>query len=102
MIKVKDLTKTYSSKNGVNCKALDNINFCLEDKGIVFIIGKSGSGKSTFLNILGGLDSATSGSVFVDGNDITSFDDKSLENYRNTYLGFIFQEFFLIDSLNVF
>ena len=102
MIEIKNLSKLYSSKNGVDCLALDNLSFVLPNSGMVFITGKSGSGKSTFLNILGGLDSATSGSITIDGNEITSFNESDLENYRNTYLGFIFQEFFLIDSLTVF
>lgn len=102
MIEIKNLSKEYSSKNGIDCLALDNLSFTMPDNGMVFIIGKSGSGKSTFLNILGGLDSTTDGSVIVDGNEITNFTEKELENYRNTYLGFIFQEFFLIDSLTVF
>ena len=102
MIEIKNLSKKYSSKNGVDCLALDNLSFVLPNNGMIFITGKSGSGKSTFLNILGGLDSATSGSCIIDGNEITSFNESDLENYRNTYLGFIFQEFFLIDSLTVF
>ena len=102
MIEIKNLSKLYSSKNGVDCLALDNLSFALPDDGMIFITGKSGSGKSTLLNILGGLDSATNGTINIDGNIITSFNESDLENYRNTYLGFIFQEFFLIDSLTVF
>ena len=102
MISVVNLSKKYNSKNGIDCLALDNVFFTLPNTGMVFITGKSGSGKSTMLNILGGIDFATSGSVIVDGNEITTYDENELENYRNTYLGFIFQEFFLIDSLTVF
>lgn len=102
MIEIKNLSKKYSSKNGVDCLALDNLSFVLPDNGMIFVTGKSGSGKSTFLNIIGGLDNATSGTFMIDGNEITALNEQQLEDYRNTYLGFIFQEFFLIDSLTVF
>jgi D-methionine transport system ATP-binding protein len=102
MIEVKDLTKKYHSKKGVDCIALNNVSFILPDKGMVFITGKSGSGKSTLLNILGGLDVADSGSITIDGNVLTSLSEEELENYRNTYMGFVFQDFYLIDCLTVF
>ena len=81
MIKVTNLTKVYKSKHKFNTRALNNINFSLDDKGLVFIIGKSGSGKSTLLNLLGGLDNTTSGNVVVDGNDITNFNDSKSSKF---------------------
>ena len=57
----------------------------------------SGSGKSTLLNLIGGLDASTRGSIEVDGNEITTFDENKLEDYRNSYLGFIFQDFLLLE-----
>ena len=96
MIYIKNLSKKYHSKKGADCLALDNVSFTLPDKGMIFITGKSGSGKSTLLNILGGLDFASSGEIIVNGNNITSLTEKELEHYRNTFLGFVFQDFYLI------
>ena len=101
MIKISNLTKIYKSKKKNNCVALDNISFNLPDKGLVFIIGKSGSGKSTLLNLLGGLDSKTSGSINVYGNEITNYNDNKLISYRSSMVGFIFQDFHLLDDLTV-
>ena len=101
MLTVKDLTKIYS--NGTtSVTALNNVNFTLKDKGFVFITGKSGCGKTTLLSIIGGLDNATKGTVICDGNDLSKFKPKDFDNYRNTYLGFIFQDYCLIDDLNVY
>lgn len=103
MIKLTNLTKEYISKNNENSiVALNNISLTLPNKGLVFIVGKSGSGKSTLLNLIGGLDFATSGSINIDGNEITSFDENKLEDYRNSYLGFIFQDYYLLDKFTVF
>lgn len=102
MIEIKNITKVYKSNKKNNHKALDNINLTLPNRGLVFIIGKSGSGKSTLLNLLGGLDNTTSGSVIVDGNDITKFTEKALADYRNNHIGFIFQDYHLLDELTVY
>ena len=69
---------------------------------MVFITGKSGSGKSTLLNLIGMLDSYTSGDIIVDGKHAKDFSERELDSYRNTYLGFVFQEYYLIDTENVF
>ena len=66
------------------------------------MLGKSGSGKSTLLNLIGGLDSITSGTIEVDGNDLSSFSEHAFCNYRNNHVGFIFQDYHLIDELTVF
>ena len=102
MIRLKNVSKEYRSKKGQTTKALNNININLGNKGLVFIIGKSGSGKSTLLNILGGLDSKTSGHIYIDNKDIDSFKEKDYDSYRNTYIGFIFQDFNLLEEYNVF
>ncbi len=102
MISFKNVNKEYKSKKGQVTKALNNININLGNKGLVFIIGKSGSGKSTLLNILGGLDSKTSGHIYIDNKDIDSFREKDYDSYRNTYIGFIFQDFNLLEEYNVF
>lgn len=102
MIEIKNITKVYKSKKKSNHKALDCINLTLPNNGLVFVIGKSGSGKSTLLNLLGGLDSITNGSIIVDGNDITKFNERDLSNYRNNHIGFIFQDYHLLDELTVY
>ncbi|MCQ2797703.1 MAG: ABC transporter ATP-binding protein/permease [Bacilli bacterium] len=102
MIQVKNLTKLYNS--GVGCpkvKALDGISFSLGDRGLTFIVGRSGGGKSTLLNLIGGLDSPSSGEILIDGNRLSLHEKGMLDSYRNTYVGFIFQEFNLIDEYNV-
>ena len=98
MIKIENLTKIYD-KNAT--PALDNITFSLPDKGFVFILGKSGSGKSTLLNLLGGLDVISSGEIIADGNKFSQLTENEFDNYRNSYVGFIFQDFCLIDMLSV-
>ena len=102
MIQISSLNKVYKSKKRKKCKALDDINLTLEDNGLVFVLGKSGSGKSTLLNLIGGLDSITSGKVVVDGNNISNFKEKDFCDYRNTHIGFIFQDYHLIDELTVY
>ena len=101
MIHINNLTKIYKSKKKIQHKALDNINLTLPNHGLVFVIGKSGSGKSTLLNLLGGLDNITSGNIIIDGNDITKFNERELSNYRNNHIGFIFQDYHLLDELTV-
>ena len=101
MIKIENLTKIYKSKNKNNQTALNNISFELDNKGLIFFIGKSGSGKSTLLNLIGGLDSVTKGEIEVCGNTITSFNEKKLNYYRSSMIGFIFQDFHLLDDLTV-
>ena len=102
MICINKLTKVYKSKKRKTCKALDDVNLILPDGGLVFVLGKSGSGKSTLLNLIGGLDNITSGSIIVDGNDISSFKENEYCNYRNNHIGFIFQDYHLIDELTVY
>ena len=102
MIKITSLNKIYRSKKRRKCHALNDINLTLPDAGLVFVLGKSGSGKSTLLNLIGGLDNITSGSVEVDGNDLARFKEKDFCNYRNSHIGFIFQDYHLIDELTVY
>ena len=102
MIKITLLNKIYQSKKRKKCHALRDINLTLDDTGLVFVLGKSGSGKSTLLNLIGGLDNVTSGSIEVDGNDLAAFKERDFCNYRNTHIGFIFQDYHLIDELTVY
>ena len=101
MIKVEYLRKVYSTSRNTDSIGLSNVTFTLPDHGFVFVTGKSGSGKSTLLNILGGLDTSSGGNIIVDGNDFSTFSEKDFDDYRNTYVGFIFQDFHLIESLTV-
>ena len=101
MIELKDIKKTYKSKKGVDTEALKGINIKLGDKGLCFILGKSGSGKSTLLNILGGLDNYTSGDIIINNKSTKDFKEKDWDAYRNTYMGFVFQEFNLLDNYSV-
>ena len=102
MIEFKNVSKIYKTKKGVETKALNNINLKIGNKGLVFIVGKSGSGKSTLLNLLGGLDNITSGELFINNKDISKFKNKQYDAYRNTYVGFIFQEFNILENYNVY
>ena len=101
MIEFKKLRKVYNSRKGGKCVALKGIDLQLPDTGLVFIIGKSGSGKSTLLNLLGGLDTITSGDIVADGNSLSSFKKKDFEDYRSSYIGFIFQHYYLLEELTV-
>ncbi len=73
----------------------------IDGAGMVFILGKSGSGKSTLLNLLGGIDSATSGEITVNGVSFADFNRTDYENYRNDHVGFVFQDFNLLNEINV-
>ena len=96
MISLKDVSKTYKTKSKSETQALKDVSLNFANCGMVFILGKSGSGKSTLLNLLGGLDSPTSGEIFVDGENMQHFSQRDYDTYRNNYVGFIFQEFNLL------
>ncbi|MDR0832437.1 MAG: ATP-binding cassette domain-containing protein, partial [Bacillales bacterium] len=100
MIQIRNLSKIYKSKYK-ETKALDNINLDFPEKGMFFIVGKSGSGKSTLLNLLGGLDSPTSGNIYLNGVANNSLSKNSFAGYRNHVIGFVFQEFNLIDTYTI-
>lgn len=102
MIKITSLYKVYRSKRHKKVAALNNINLTLPDTGLVFVLGKSGSGKSTLLNLIGCLDKITSGTIEVDGNDISNLSERKMCNYRNSHVGFIFQDYHLIEELTVY
>lgn len=102
MIELNNITKVYKSKNGTDTKALDNITLKISDKGMTFILGKSGSGKSTLLNIIGGLDQYDSGDMVILGKSSKDFKPADFDSYRNTYVGFVFQEFNILEDYNVY
>lgn len=100
ILKTRGLKKYYG--NGENLvKAIDDNNIEIIEGEFVVIVGKSGSGKSTLLHMIGGLDRPTDGKVFIDGKDIFSLKDESLAIFRRRKIGFIFQYYNLISSLNV-
>ncbi len=101
LIELHNVIKNYTTRLGAVTKALDNISLTLPNKGLVFILGKSGSGKSTLLNIIGGLDVANSGNVIVNGRDIHGLNQIELDYYRNAHVGFVFQDFNIIDSFTI-
>ena len=101
MLEVKDLYREYKPKKGEPVVALNHVSVKFPDKGLVFILGKSGSGKSTLLNVMGGLDKADGGDIIIKGKSSKNFKQGDFDSYRNTYLGFIFQEYNILDEFNV-
>ena len=101
MLEVKNLKKVYKIKNAAPVPALDDVSLKFPDTGLVFILGKSGSGKSTLLNVMGGLDLADSGEIVINGKSSKDFDSSEMDSYRNTYLGFIFQEYNILNDFTV-
>ncbi len=101
MLKVENLTKIYRPKKGKPVTAINDVSLQLPDKGMVFLLGKSGSGKSTLLNLLGGLDSYTSGDIIIKGKSTKDFKPSDFDSYRNTYIGFIFQEYNVLEEYTV-
>lgn len=97
-IQVKNSFKKYKMGD-IEIVANDNISFEIEKGEVVVILGASGAGKSTILNILGGMDTNDSGSVIIDGVDISNFDEYELTNYRRNDVGFVFQFYNLITNL---
>ena len=101
ILEVKNLCRTYNVKNSTPVKALDNVSLKFPEKGLVFILGKSGSGKSTLLNVMGGLDKVDSGEIIINNKSSKDFSGSEMDSYRNTYLGFIFQEYNILNDFSV-
>ena len=101
MLEALHLTKVYKTKGGADVKALDDVSIVFPEKGMVFLLGKSGSGKSTLLNVCGGLDAPTSGAILVKGKSSEKFSQSDFDSYRNTYVGFIFQEYNILNEFTV-
>ena len=97
-IEFKNVSKVYQMGE-VEIKALDNISFDIEKGQFVVVLGASGAGKTTILNILGGMDKATNGDVIVDGNNISQANEKALTDYRRYDIGFVFQFYNLVQNL---
>ena len=99
IVKTVDLTRTY--KGGVEVNALSNVNFELEKGDLVAIIGDSGSGKSTLLHLLAGVDTPTSGDIFIQDKNITKFNKDEMTVFRRRNIGVVYQFFNLIPNINV-
>lgn len=100
IITLSEIKKIYRTDE-IETLALENVNIDIEKGEFLSIMGPSGCGKSTLLNIIGLLDNPTSGKVEIDGTDVSGMNDKKLSAFRNRKLGFVFQSFHLINSLNV-
>lgn len=96
-----ELKKYYGTEPNLT-RALDDVNFSVEQGEFVAVVGTSGSGKSTLLNMMGGLDTPTSGSVIVRGNELAKKNDEELTIFRRRNIGFIFQNYNLVPTLNVY
>ena len=101
MIKVENLSKDYKLGDGTDFFALSDVNIEIPQGIFVGVIGPSGSGKSTFMHIIGGMDRPTEGSVVIDGVDISNLSANDLSYFRRNKIGFVFQSFYLIESLTV-
>ena len=97
-VKLQDITKIYKMGE-VEIRAADRINFSIQKGEFVVIVGPSGAGKTTVLNILGGMDTATSGKLTVDGQDVTAYNARQLTGYRREDIGFVFQFYNLVPNL---
>lgn len=100
LLEVRSICKTYGSGEAA-VQALRNVSFSVPKGEFVAVVGESGSGKSTLLNMIGALDTATSGKVFIDGKDIFAMNESRLTVFRRRNIGFIFQAFNLVPELNV-
>lgn len=98
-IELKNVKKSYNMGE-VEIKAVDDVSFSIDRGEVVIILGPSGAGKSTILNLLGGMDHVTSGSIYVDGRDISKYNKKQLTKYRREDIGFVFQFYNLVQNLN--
>lgn len=102
ILEAKSLKKIYTTRFGGNqVQALANVSFSVEQGEYVAIMGESGSGKTTLLNILAALDRPTSGEVLLDGKSLSSINEKELSAFRRDNLGFVFQDFNLLDTFNI-
>ena len=99
-LEIKNLKKFYGTKSNIT-KAVNDLSLEVEEGEFVAIMGASGSGKTTLLNCISTIDEVTSGHIFIDGKDITELKEKELASFRRENLGFIFQDFNLLDTLTI-
>ena len=100
-LEIKNIEKYYGNKSSLT-KAIDDISFDVKEKEFVAIMGASGSGKTTLLNCISTIDKVTSGHIFIDNKDITKLKGNALNKFRRESLGFIFQDFNLLDTLTAY
>ena len=100
VLKVNNLKKYYGNNTNIT-KALNNISFTVNDNEFLAIMGASGSGKTTLLNTISTIDTVTSGNIIINGVDITNLNEEELSNFRKENLGFVFQDFNLLDTLTI-
>ena len=100
ILKIENLKKYYGTKNNIT-KAIDNISFTVNEGEFVAIMGASGSGKTTLLNCISTIDTVTAGKIIINGNDITEIKDRDIASFRRNNLGFVFQNFNLLDTLTI-
>ena len=102
ILEVKNLRKIYTTRSGGSeVQALKNVDFSVEEGEYVAVMGESGSGKTTLLNILAALDRPTRGHVFLEGKDLSGISEKEISAFRRKNLGFVFQDFNLLDTFNL-
>lgn len=101
VVELQNITKTYHTSSEVSYKALDNVSLRIRRGSLLSIMGPSGHGKTTLLNMIGLLDRPTSGNVFIDGVDTGKLGDSELSNIRNEKIGFVFQQYNLINRMNI-
>ena len=102
LLEVRNVQKIYTTRfGGSTVEALHDVNFTVEEGEYVAIMGESGSGKTTLLNILAALDKPTQGTVLLDGRDFAAQKEQTLSAFRRDQLGFVFQEFNLLDTFNI-
>ena len=101
VVDIKDVSKEYASQSG-KVPVLKNVSISINKGEFVGIVGDSGSGKTTLLNLIGGMDCVSSGSITVAGDVISDYDDKQRTIYRRKHVGFIFQDYNLINELTVY
>lgn len=101
LVEFRDVVKTYGTGEGLQM-AVDHVNFEIEEGEFVVILGQSGAGKSTVLNMLGGMDQSTEGTILVAGQKVSEMNDKQLSTYRADIIGFIFQFYNLLPSLTAY
>lgn len=101
LLKVQQIEKYYGNKSSLT-KAIDDISFTVDEGEFVAIMGASGSGKTTLLNCISTIDTVTSGHIFLSGQDVTQLKGKALNKFRREELGFIFQDFNLLDTLTAY
>ena len=100
ILKIENLKKYYGTKNNIT-KAIDNISFTVNEGEFVAIMGASGSGKTTLLNCISTIDTVTAGKIIINNKDITEIKDRDIASFRRNNLGFVFQDFNLLDTLTI-